>query len=200
MKIVVAAMTGIGLVSKQKLSIRKDAAMKEKALSYGDLVEQWKVELIVQRARHFGIPEHDWADIQQSIILEILNFKYDPENAQGAEERTALTSLIDNRIIDLLRRQTNQEERHEEYLRDNGFTNPQEESLSYSQNNALHCDIKAAIAALSENEKAVCAGLMEGLSIRQIAHKLHCRRESIGHMIQNIRGVFKELGVHKWLQ
>ena len=193
-------MTGIGLVRKQKLSIRKDAAMNEKALSYGDLVEQWKVELIVQRARHFGIPEHDWPDIQQSIILEILNFKYDPKNAQGAEERTALTTLIDNRIIDLLRRQTNQDERHEEYLRENGFTSPREESLSYSQNNALHCDIKNAIANLSVKEKAVCAGLMEGLSIRHLAQKLRCRQQSIQYMIQNIRRVFKELGVHKWLQ
>lgn len=193
-------MTGTGLVSKQKLSIRKDAAMNEKALSYGDLVEQWKVELIVQRARHFGIPEHDWADIQQSIILEILNFKYDPENAQGAEERTALTTVIDNRIINLLKKQSCQSEYYEEYLRQNGHTNPQEEALSYSENNALYCDIQDAIDRLSAKEKAVCAGLMDGLSIRQLARKLRCRQQSVQCMIQNIRGVFKELGVHKWLQ
>ena len=185
---------------KMKLSIRKVAAMNDKALNYGDLVEQWKVELIVQRARHFGVPEHDWPDIQQSIILEIINFKYDPKNAQGAEERTALTTLIDNRIIDLLRRQTNQDERHEEYLHKSGFTIPREEALAYSPNNALCCEIKDLIGRLSDDEKDVCAGLMEGYSIRQLARKLRCRQQSIQHMIHNIRRIFKELGFDKWMQ
>lgn len=174
--------------------------MNEKVLSYGDLVEQWKVELIVQRARHFGIPEHDWPDIQQSIILEILNFKYDPENSQGAEERTALTRVIDNRIINLLKKQSSQSEYYEEYLKQNGHTNPQEEALAYSENNALCCDIQDAIARLSAKEKAVCAGLIDGLSIRQLARKLRCRQQSVQCMIQNIRRIFKELGVHKWVQ
>lgn len=169
-------------------------------LSYGDLVEQWKVDLIVQRARYFGVPEHDWADIQQSIILEILNFKYDPQHRLGAEERTVLTSLIDNKIIDLLRKQTVQDEHYQEFLKELGLTDPQEEALAYSENNALCYDIQDAMAHLSGNEKAVCIGLMAGCSIRQIAQKIHCRRESIQHMIQNIRRVFKELGVHKWVQ
>jgi len=174
--------------------------MNEKILSYGDLVEQWKVDLIVQRAKYFGIPEHDWPDIQQHIILDILNFKYDPQHELGAEERTVLTSLIDNKIIDLLRKQTIQDEHFQELLEAFGLTYPREEALAYSENKALCYDIQDAMTHLSGNEKAVCIGLMAGCSIRQIAQKLHCRRESIRHMIQNIRRIFKELGVDKWQQ
>jgi len=174
--------------------------MNEKTLSYGDLVEQWKVDLIVQRAKFFGVPEHDWPDVQQSIILEILNFKYDPQHKLGAEERTVLTSLIDNTIIDLLRKQTVRDEYYHEFLRELGLTDPQEEALAYTENKALCYDIQDAMTHLSGNEKAVCIGLMSGYSIRQLARKLRCRQQSVQHMIQNIRRVFKELGVHKWLQ
>ncbi len=178
--------------------------MQANVLSYGDLTEQWKVDLIIERAKSFGIPEHDWPDVQQTVILDILNFKYDINDPRKAKERTVLTTLIDNKITDILRKQSvydkHEEEVVNEILREFGVDFNGERSISYNEDHTLEFDIQEAMAHMSGEEKAVCIGLMAGCSIREIAQKLYCRRQSVRHMIENIRRIFKELELDQWLQ
>jgi hypothetical protein len=67
------------------------------------IVEAWKIELIASRAKRLGIRRHDLEDAQREIVLDILSFRFDEAKANGACERTALTSLIDRRLMTFAR-------------------------------------------------------------------------------------------------
>ena len=171
--------------------------MKKVILNYGDLVESWKIECVVKRSRHYGLSVNDLPDIQQSLILHILNFKYDPGNAAGAEEKTALIAIIDKKIIDWLRKQDASRRAHHEYMLRRGYTYPDDDSFSYSENYLQRCDLALVINQLSEREKAVCVGILQGLSMAQIACRIRCRPQSVRHMICNIQRIFKAKGLGK---
>ena len=55
------------------------------------------------RAKRLGIRRHDLEDAQQEIVLDVLDFRFDAAKSNGACERTALTSLIDRRLMTMLR-------------------------------------------------------------------------------------------------
>lgn len=132
--------------------------------------------------------------------MDISTLKYDPKNTAGADEATVLIAVIDNKIIDLLRKQSGRQRGYERYLKQKGYTDPQRQSLSYCENYALRCDLKQAIAALSDRQKAVCLGIMEGWSIREIARRLHCRQETVRRTIKAIGRTFKARGIDQWFR
>ncbi len=65
----------------------------ESTLDYGGMVEDWKVELIVGRARRMGFREDELGDVQQEVIPDVAAFRYDPSRAEGALEKAALTPV-----------------------------------------------------------------------------------------------------------
>ncbi|MGI6271334.1 MAG: sigma-70 family RNA polymerase sigma factor [Anaerohalosphaeraceae bacterium] len=169
-------------------------------LDYHGLLEDWKTDLICSRARRFGIPSQDWPDIQQEVILDILAFTYDPNNAGNATERTALTAIIDRKIISLLRRQSHQDRTFDGYLEDRGLTIPDESLFGFTENQSLHLDLVRAIGRLPDRHKLVCIGILEGYSIHRIARKLACHPKTVKGMIAHIHEVFKKMGVDQWLR
>lgn len=170
--------------------------MKHEKLNYNGLIEDWKIELILARARYFGIQPHDLPDVQQNIVLDILSFEYDSNNKKGATEVTALTSLIDNKIIDMIRSRSRQRDNHAKFLLENGFT----EADSYCDDAAKEWDITEAIEKLSPIQQIVCRLLMDGQSIRRISADLNCHHSVINGIIASIRAKFQKMGVDKWLQ
>ena len=50
---------------------------------YADIIEPWKVELIVRRARRRGINSSDLEDVQQEIVLSLLDFVFDLARQSG---------------------------------------------------------------------------------------------------------------------
>jgi len=161
-------------------------------LNYDGLVEQWKVDLIVRRAKRMGFRNDELADIQQEIILDVLEFQYDPAKSNGAKERTALQSLIDNRLRHI-RRTAMREKVKIKRIRD-------QVRQSYDdaeQQRVL--DVHDAIAALSPREQAVCRALAEGRSKHEIAKQLGCGWHTVDRLVCRIRDRFEKIGLDGWI-
>lgn len=170
--------------------MRKDVL----ANRYDGVVEAWKVTLIRSRARRFGIPRHEWPDIEQEIVLEVMAFRFDAAKAKGAQEATALTALIDNRLKMYLRRanaRSRAEERNAVFAAARGAVGvPVDETGAASA--AL--DVRRAVAAISPAEQAVCTALSRGASVRQIAAVRGCSRARVQRTVLDIRRHFERMG------
>lgn len=62
-----------------------------------------KLDLVKSRARIMGFRRHDLEDAVQEVMLSVLEFEYDVEKSNGATETTALTTVIDRKLISLKR-------------------------------------------------------------------------------------------------
>lgn len=62
-----------------------------------------KLNLIKSRARLMGFRRHDLEDAVQEVVLTVLEFEYDVEKSNGATETTALTAVIDRKLVSLVR-------------------------------------------------------------------------------------------------
>jgi RNA polymerase sigma factor (sigma-70 family) len=177
-------------------------ARREPTNGYGDLIEEWKVDLIISRARRYGFRRHQWPDIQQELILDVLAFRYDPAKANGATELTALTTLIDRRLIDILRAAT-RERKH--IARRNAALsipeNPTEDdpAFAYEDDTALRLDVREAITRLTPRQRAVCDALAEGRSVRGTARQIGCDPKTVRRDIKAIRRVFAGMGLGGWV-
>jgi RNA polymerase sigma factor (sigma-70 family) len=172
---------------------RKDMAMKRDVLAnhYDGVVESWKAALVQSRAKRFGIPRHEWPDLEQEIVLELMEFRFDATKANGASEATAVTSVIDNRLLMFLRRTKTRCRRAEDLRAD------ETESVRESEGESACAvmDVQRALATLPATEQVVCAALSRGNSMRKIAAALGCSRASVERMVQAIRYQFERMGL-----
>ena len=156
---------------------------------YKDLVEPWKAKLIVERARRLGIPPQQWSDIQQEIILDVIDFRFDPAKSNGAKISTLLTAIIDNRLKMILRTAARQQDRI-------GQPKPD----VFEDTTALRLDVRQALTSLSPRQKAVCLRLSRGESISQIARALGCGRATIRRLKDGIQQWFTYMGLDGWVR
>jgi len=161
-------------------------------LNYDGLVEQWKVDLIVGRAKCMGFRNDEIPDIQQEIILDVLEFRYDPTKSNGAKERTALQTLIDNRLRHI-RRTTMREKAKVERIRDQ----IRQSCDDAEQQCAL--DVHDAVAALSPREQVVCRALAEGRSKHEIAKQMGWGWHTVDRLVRRIRDHFEKVGLVGWI-
>jgi DNA-binding NarL/FixJ family response regulator len=170
---------------------------------YGDLVETWKVELIVERARRKGVRKDDLEDAQQEVIRSVLRFQYDPAKSNGATEATALTALIDNHLTFLQRGAARRSKNHERYLRSLGIAEnkplPEPTGPDYDRLHGLVLDVREAVAKLTPAERAVCDALSLGIRRHRIAKELHLSRYGVDLMVKRIRDRFAALGLGDWV-
>lgn len=171
--------------------------------NYGALVEEWKVDLIVNRARKKGFRPDELEDVQQEIILKILDFRYDPEKSNGAAETTALISLIDKQLT-FIRRGQARRQKHIEAYRKN-YSNPDGDLSSAFTTPSpvdkicLLMDLKMAISKLHPNQRMICAALAQNETPSGIARKLGISRYAIDQIIKGIRKQFKACGLGEWM-
>jgi len=158
-------------------------------LDYGGLVELWKLELIVNRAKRIGLQWNDIQDLQQGIIREVMGFSYKSAKSNGATEATALTALIDNYLKKLIR----SEARYREHL--GQFSCQVQRSYNPVPDERLAMDVQDAVAALSKQECMVCQALSQGQSKSQIARTLGCGWHTVDRLIRRIRRRFEKLGL-----
>ena len=156
---------------------------------YADLIEPWKVRLIVERAKRFKIPPQQWPDIQQEIILDIMDFRFDPTKSNGAKLSTLLTAIIDNRLKKILRTAARHQDRTD-YAR----------SEVFEETTPLRLDVRQALTRLSPREKAVCLRLSRGDSTSQIARALGCGRATVRRLKDSIRDQFAAVGLDGWVR
>lgn len=170
---------------------------------YGGLVERWKVEVILDRARKKGFRPDELDDVQQEIVPAVLAFRFDSRKSNGATERTAITGLVDRRLAFIQRTRARQLKNHERYMESMGFKSdtPFEEIPDNVSPDAvaLAFDVREAVAALPAPEQAVCAALSRGDNRVGIAKTMGIKRSAVDCMIRRIREQFRADGLDAWV-
>lgn len=165
-----------------------------KPLDYGSLMEPWKADLIVSRAKRMGFRCDEIEDVQQEIIIDVVRFRYEAAKSNGASEATALTALIDNRLKKFVRTQARYRARLE-LLRHEAA--PEYEQAAHDE---LRIDVETVVASLPEKERRVCRALGSGLSRHEIARTLGCGWHTVDRIVRRIRKRFEECGLDAWVQ
>jgi len=161
---------------------------------YDGCLEQWKVNLALARIRAFRVPRDEWPDALQRLVLAMLRFRFDPQ--RGAKESTALCRLINNRLTSMLRswhRERDRLARHHAEAEHGGH-------LVYEDNVALRFDVRLAVAQLPALERIVCAYLMRGDSVRQIAARLGKSWPTVQRIVGHVRRRFEAIGLNAWVR
>lgn len=159
-----------------------------KANDYAGLVAPWKVELIVIRAKRMRFHDCEIEDAQQEIIFDILAFRYDPTHPNGATERSALTSLIDNRLRNIVRARMRYRAKVE-------CVEPAPEDYDPTDELQMAIDVRDAVAALDPRQQRVCADLADGYSRRQIARRMGCGWHRVNRLVDEVRDHFRSRGL-----
>lgn len=160
-----------------------------------------KLNLIKSRARLMGFRRHDLEDAVQEVMLAVLEFEYEPEKPNGGKEVTALTTIIDRKLISLKRgkrRYAGLIERatdrlSAEYQRcDDG---PFHEDHS-GDARVLSDEVTAALNGLDQESLQVARLLMEGLSTKAIAEHLDMGWHRADRIVAAIRERMVEAGLN----
>jgi DNA-directed RNA polymerase specialized sigma24 family protein len=160
---------------------------------YGDLLPQWKLTLINQRALARGVRPEDLAEIQQELILAVLGYQHDP--GLGATEHTALNVVIDRQITCLQRSYARRLRRHERFCAQNDITTEEPMVSSTVPDQDLRMDVQACLQRLPETERQICAGLAADEPRVAIAKRLGLSRYETNRLIDRIAEHFRAGGI-----
>jgi len=168
--------------------------------SYEGVVEDWKVELIRMRAKRLGIRRHDLEDAQQEIVLDVLDFRFDAAKSNGACERTALTSLIDRRLMTMLRAKRRYAQRvHSLPTTTEDGPDEHEPFTEPIPQQQLAMDVREAVDSLSAEEQTICRLLADGESITEIARQLGRSWHTVNRIVGRVRTHFERIGLDGWV-
>lgn len=166
---------------------------------YADIIEPWKVELIIRRARRWGINSSDLEDVQQEIVLSLLDFVFDPQHANGASEVTAVTAVIDRRLAMIRRRETRHLRREERFR---ALAVVVDEVLRVTPNAVLDeddrnltIDLRTVIDELSPRARRVCEYLSEGRTLNEISGLLGIDWRAVRREVDAIRLHLQQSGL-----
>lgn len=165
--------------------------------TYSGLIDDWKIELIDQCAWRRGFRWDELPEVRQEIALDIHQFQYDPSH--GASERTALTTLIHQRLSHIIRTRTRRRANEvpcAEFVEEEGTV---DDSADPHHQQDLHFDLAPVLATLEPVERKVCAGLAQGDSLRTLSTSLRLSRYEIGRTIERIRARFTDAGLRAWV-
>lgn len=157
-------------------------------LNYDGLVESWKVDLIISRAKRLGFRCDEMEDVQQELILDLMNFRYDAEKSNGAMETTALIALIDNRLKKLRRSETRYRAHLEQLKMERKQANISAPDESWVN------EVRDFVETFPMRERTVCHALSLGYSKHEIARMLNCGWHTIDRIVARIRQWFEERG------
>ena len=160
--------------------------------NYDGLIEKWKINLIISRAKRCGFKPHELPDALQEAALVVIEFEYDPDHAEGATERTALVPIIDNRLRKMKRADTRYRMHVERFGQD-------ATEFSRDEVDPRVTDVASVIADLSPREQQVCRGLADGLSVAQMAKQVGCGWHTVDRIIRRLRQRFEDLGLDGWV-
>jgi len=170
---------------------------------YGELVERWKVDVILDMARKKGFRPDELDDVQQEIVPAVLAFRFDSQKSNGATERTAVTALVNRRLTFIQRGRARQLKHHERYMELIGLKNdkPFEEIAEdvHPDAVAMAFDVREAVAGLPAQEQAVCAALSRGDNRLGIAKAMGLTRSAVECLIRHIREQFHAGGLDAWV-
>jgi len=159
---------------------------------YDGVIEQWKVDLIIDRAKFLGFQDNDIPDVLQEVVPELLNFTYDPHHAAGAKEQTVLTYVVDNHLHKIKRF----DNCYRSYVEQMG-----EEASEFSRPEveALAIDVANAVTGLTDFEQTICRSLADGMTKEQIADELGCSWHTVNRAVVRVREYFDLIGLGGWI-
>jgi RNA polymerase sigma factor (sigma-70 family) len=160
-----------------------------------------KLNLIKSRARLMRFRRHDLEDAVQEVMLAVLEFEYEPEKPNGGSEATALTTIIDRKLVSLKRtrrRYAGLLDRATAQLaaEHQGCTDgPCIEDRSGEQLVAS-AELDAVLAGLDSEAQQVARLLMDGQTQHAIAEALGMGWQRVARLIGVIREQLDEAGLH----
>lgn len=143
----------------------KDNCIKELFEQYVGGIEEWQIKLAIARIMYFKLPQDAWQDTMQELAIVVLEFRYDADKAHAASEETILCRLLDNRIR-MLARSNARRQAMQDRLSEMSQT---EEDLHSPDDSAAEGELQHIVAMLTPLQQEICRGLMDGMSICQIA-------------------------------
>ncbi|MFM2096838.1 MAG: hypothetical protein RIS70_3962, partial [Planctomycetota bacterium] len=152
------------------------------------LIDTWKLKLITSRAKRRGLRGVDLEDAQQTLVLELLGFVFDPAKSNGATEATALVAVIDRRLAMMRRGERRHVARTERFKESLGQAASDEGSHVPHTN--LSLDVRAAVADLPPVAQQICNALAEGQSVNEIARQLGMQWRAVRKQIDSISAYF----------
>lgn len=166
---------------------------------YATVISHWKVALIRRRARRMGFRQDELPDVQQQIVLAMNAFRYDPARANGASEKTALTSLVDRQLNTLRRAKTRRErlvspiEGDQKDIAECGSGRESQCTV------AIVIDVREVVSRLPAQDRSICDALSMGQSIDEIARNLGCSWHTVKHRVERLRQHFEQVGLDGWI-
>lgn len=132
---------------------------------YAGGMEDWQIKLAIARIMYFKLPQEVWQDTMQELAVVVLEFRYDAEKAHAASEKTILCRLMDNQIR-MLARSNARRQAMQERLSE---MSQSEEDMHSPDDSATEGELQHIVAMLTPLQQEICRGLMDGMSICQIA-------------------------------
>jgi len=167
--------------------------MEDYMPKYDGILEQWKVDLIAERARRMGFGKHDLPDVMQRVAMALRRFKFDPARSNGAQESTAVQALVD-RYLRFIRRT------EARYRKKVEFASQRTEPMCHADDEHLVIDVRKAIAQLPGRDRDICLQLMAGCSLEEAARNVGCSWHTVKAAVGRIAAHFRRMEVDAWLQ
>lgn len=157
---------------------------------YDGVMENEVVGYAIRRMKQLGFRPHEWEDLLQNLAIEILAFQFQPAKSNGARRTTVLCAIINNQLVSMLRSRARYQKRLE-------LLTPQELCEDHVE---VRADVRLTLAGLTPRQQRVCTGLLEGLSVCQIARDMNCGRTTVRRMVKQIRRHFERIGLDGWVR
>ncbi len=166
-------------------------------------VARWKTDLIQIRARRLGFQTHELEEIQQDLLPNVVDFRFDPSKANGGTERTALTKIIDNQLIKIVRSRGRYQKMvntvAEQTQHDKACREDLAEATGITEWDRQH-DVADCLQRLDDNDRLVCEALADGEAVSQIARRLGLSWSAMESVIARIRQRFTAMGLDAWVR
>lgn len=163
---------------------------------YDGVIEQWKVDLMKERARWFRFQPADLPDAVQDLVMALFELEYDPDHASGADEHTFWQAAIDN-CLKLRQRATKRYKMALERAVHRGHAAADEVRTKDAD---LAMDVATALELLPLPERRLCALLKRGYSKAMIARRWGTSWGTVDRMARKVRAHFEKHGIGKWVE
>lgn len=162
-------------------------------------IEKWKMDLILEIARRKGFRRDELDDAQQHAVLSIIHFKFDPQKANGAKERTVLAWHIERVLTQVQRTDVRRKDHAKKIHRVCGSSKFQptvdDTQLEHERRFEIGVDVRDTVSEMTPTEQAVCQSLSLGIPRCKIAAKLRVSRYEVERIIESVREQFVNIGL-----
>jgi DNA-binding CsgD family transcriptional regulator len=172
----------------------KKNRIRELYQQYVGGMEEWRIKLAIARMRRFRVPQNSWEDTMQELAIVIHEFRFDPDKAHAASERTILCRALDNCIRMLARGNA----RRLAMLDRLGQMTQHVEDAHRPDDVAAEAEVRQLVAELTPKQQEICRALMNGESVYGIARRTGKHYETVCRHARRIRQVFIDRGFDQW--